>query len=400
MPCSVSAKNKIAEVVPEKLPVPPVKGGAIEKYVYETCLRLQDKYNITVFSRPSFTEPKDQIEYHSIPFSHIENQCDSIILNYKKRNPIRVAAKILIVLLYGYRVAVNLKGFHWIHIHNEPNLIPIIRLFNKRAKILLHMHNSHLAVKPVFQKRYHRILQQVEKVICVSDYIKEEIRCAYPGIHFETIYNGVNESLFKNYGETINAQVKKKYDIKGPLILFAGRLIKEKGPDLLIQAFHQVLKKQPEAKLILAGSHSWYGSQKKADDSYYQKLLSLSKNIAPHIIFTGHLTGEDYYHLYSAADIVVCPSRWNEPFGLVCIEGMASESAVIASKCGAFPEIITDGHDGFLVEPDIQQIADKLNYVINNEQKLKTVAQAARKTTLKKFTWDMVSRNLSKTITQ
>src|SRR5262249_2652934 len=122
------------------------------------------------------------------------------------------------------------------------------------------------------------------------------------------------------------------------LLVAIGRLAPEKGFDVLIEAFRLIHARQPEARLILAGS----GLEEAS-------LRALAAPLQKALIFAGHLT--EIVLLLQTADIVVIPSR-QEGQGIVALEAMAARKPVVASRVGGLIETIEDGKTGVLVPPE------------------------------------------------
>ena len=144
----------------------------------------------------------------------------------------------------------------------------------------------------------------------------------------EVVYNGV--------------PVKEKQlplsDI--PTVVYAGRLVPEKGVDILLQAFAKARVRVPQAKLIIAGD----GAEKN-------NLQALSQNlgIAETVTWLGYLPQSEMEQHFAGAWVQAVPSQWAEPFGNVTTEAMMRGTAVIASAVGAQPEIAVDRQTGFLI---------------------------------------------------
>jgi len=390
---------KIAQVVPEKLPVPPVKGGAVETSVYEVSKALQHKHDITIFSRPAAMSPNNDITYEWIPFTIIEKLFESIINRFSKLNPLRILAKIHNVFFYSLRVGIRLNNkFDIVHIQNDPNFVPIIKFFNKRSKIILHMHNDHLIVRHIFKIWYSNILKNVDMILGVSNYVKSGIIRLYPKVKNKcfTVYNGTNTNLFKPYSNEVNQKIREKYNIgTSPLILYVGRINFNKGVHILINAMRRVIKQNiPNAKLVIVGS-SWFKESKKT--KYIIQLERLSEDIKDNILFTGYLSGSILYHLYSSADIFVCPSLWNEPFGLILLEAQASGTPVISTDRGGMPEIVKNGKTGVIIPANNDTIlADNIIKLLENDIECRAMGKNGRAVVLKNYDWEHVALNLNK----
>ncbi len=155
-----------------------------------------------------------------------------------------------------------------------------------------------------------------------------------------------------------------------PTAAFAGRLIPEKGADVLIQAFAKVLARIPDAQLILAGDGPERG--------YLRKMIA-NLGIAPHVTMTGHLSRPEMERLFDTAWVQVVPSRWEEPFGDVAVEGMMRGTALVASASGGLAEIVQEGRTGLLVPPDDDDALEAvLLQVLRNRELAERLGRAGR----------------------
>ena len=166
-------------------------------------------------------------------------------------------------------------------------------------------------------------------VVALSQGMKTKLEGA--GIKpVEVVYNGV--------------PVKEEQSVlkETPTVVYAGRLVPEKGVDILLQAFARALQEVPKAQLIIAGD----GSQKNSLQSLSQDL-----GIAEAVTWLGYLPQAEMEQHFAGAWVQVVPSQWAEPFGNVTTEAMMRGTAVIASAVGAQPEIVASDETGFLISP-------------------------------------------------
>lgn len=143
--------------------------------------------------------------------------------------------------------------------------------------------------------------------------------------YLATVYNGIDTSAFA------------LRPAKDDYLAFAGRIAPEKGPDLAIAA-----ARGSGRRLLMAGPV----------EAIHQEYFDA--HIKPHlggdIEYLGNLERKGLIDLLGGAAALVMPLRWDEPFGLVVIEAMATGTAVIAWRRGAMPEIVIHGETGFLVD--------------------------------------------------
>ncbi|MEZ2228490.1 glycosyltransferase family 4 protein [Microcoleus sp.] len=162
-----------------------------------------------------------------------------------------------------------------------------------------------------------------------------------------------------------------------PTVVFAGRLVAEKGADVLLQAFAQVVRAIPEARLLIAGE----GPERDRLTSLIAQL-----ELKASVSLLGHLSRSEMDRQFANAWVQVVPSRWAEPFGIVAIEAMMSAIAVIASGAGGLAELVEPGKTGFLVPPnDVDGLAEALLNLLQNRELAETFGQAGRERALAHF---------------
>lgn len=377
------------------LPVPPVKGGAIEHWVHQVVNKLNpQQFEITVISRPSGLHSSEPVRYVGIPWTNTEKAFYWLKERVSWRNPLRYLAKIQNVVAYGLRVTAQVKDAAIVVVHNEPNLLLLMRK-QARQQWILHMHNNHLN-HAIFKSLYQRMLHQVDLVICVSAYIQRMAQQTYPqhAHKFVVLFNATDTELFQPYGQTAQAAVSELLQLPEatPLVLYVGRLTQEKGVDVLIQAFKQTLLTHPNVRLVIAGSSFFEGA---AITAYQKRLADIARPIANHIVFTGYIPHAQLKHLYAAANIVVLPSVWQDPCPLVVLETMASGTCIIASRVGGVPEVVEHGVNGVLVMPNqVDELAQALSTLLAEPQRASQMAQAARQKMLRGYAWEHLVHKL------
>lgn len=136
--------------------------------------------------------------------------------------------------------------------------------------------------------------------------------------------------------------------------VFCGRLVSDKGVDLLVRAFAEVLLAHPDASLSIVGD----GPERPGLES-----LALKMRAENSIVFLGILRGEKLADALRRHRCMVIPSIWEEPFGIVALEGIASCDLVIATRRGGLSDAV--GPCGLMVEPSIAALADAMKSVLD-----------------------------------
>ncbi|MBK2028334.1 glycosyltransferase family 4 protein [Francisella noatunensis] len=251
----------------------------------------------------------------------------------------------------------------WHARRNIDMLVGIILKYIFRYKIIL--------VFTSVAQRHHKKLtkfyiNRMEAVICPS-----EISAKYLERPPYIVPHGVNTEVFYPAGNKAQEWQNRKLPGKYGIGIF-GRIRKSKGTYEFIEAVIAMLIKYPDWTAVVIGEATPKDLEFKKQLEQMVKQAGLSERI----IFTGFIkNSKEIQSWYRALDIVVCASH-KEGFGLPALEAMASKCAVIATKAGAWPEIISDAQNAYLIEPkSSQQIAEKLDILMSDDKLRYEIAQ-------------------------
>jgi len=162
-----------------------------------------------------------------------------------------------------------------------------------------------------------------------------------------------------------------------PTLAFAGRLVPEKGLDVLLQAFRRVRERLPEARLVIAGD----GPER---DALALRVAALG--LGDHVERLGHRPRAELDARLGSAWVQAVPSIWEEPFGLVASEAMMRGVAVVASDAGGLAEIVEDGRTGRLVRRgDPAALAEALLGILSDRELAERMGRAGRERALAHF---------------
>jgi glycosyltransferase involved in cell wall biosynthesis len=222
-----------------------------------------------------------------------------------------------------------------------------------------------------------------KRVTAVSATLRNEVMTLYhvPEEKCEVIPNGI---VPRSYRASIDpGEVKASYGIHpyAPLILFIGRLVYQKGPDLLVEAIRKVCQHRGDAKVIVAGT----GDMR-------QFLQERAKDLP--VNFVGYIPDSEYIRLLNATDVVVIPSR-NEPFGLVLLEAWSAEKCVVASNVGGLSENIDAFVNGIKVGVDPDSIAWGISTMLDEPWNAGALGIRGRNKVDRLFLWGPIVQRLT-----
>ena len=219
-------------------------------------------------------------------------------------------------------------------------------------------------------------------LIAVSATVKQKyVQAGFDEKRIEVIYNGI-DSRFLALPKAASDITRKTYQL-----LFVGRVRAEKGILILLKALD-----------LLMHEEGWIRNKEKSlslhifgdgDKVYMSDLQSFlrERQLTSVVTFHGIVPQDELIEQYDRADILLVPSLWQEPFGLVVLEAMARGLPVIASKIGGLVEIVTHEVNGLLVEPgDERELALAMRELLNNAEKRTRLGQAGRATVQERFT--------------
>ncbi|MCW2616782.1 MAG: putative glycosyltransferase, group 1 [Frankiales bacterium] len=199
-----------------------------------------------------------------------------------------------------------------------------------------------------------------------SQYVLDEAEAAYGRplpAPSRVVYNGIRLADFDG--------VPHGRETGSPYVLGIGRMVPQKGFDLLIAAFDEVAMTRPDLRLLLAGD----GISRR----YLEAQAASAKN-AERIRFLGSVDRLRAVQLFAGADVFVLASR-HEPQGIVVLEAMAAGAPVVAASVGGVPEIVRHGVNGLLFEGgSCAALAVQLGRALEDEPLRATLRTAARRT--------------------
>lgn len=378
--------KKVCFILPNSLPVPAVMGGAIETLIEDIINENEQKklIDITCVSIDDELAREKSKKYKNCKFIFIKQKLLNIlpVKNVVNRN---FYHKVL------NRIGCSPQKLYDKIIFNKIKNEKFDAIFMEGGDLL--GYPSIMKIKDTIKVgRIHGPMQPDNRLsiynylIGVSDFIgKLLITDEVTSSKIKTLYNGIDISKFDKES---SSQEKKKLKFKlgisndDKVLIFCGRLAKEKGIKELILSFKKVLKKEPKTKLLIVGSSNF---KENIKTPFEKDLLTISSDILENIIFTGFVDNKDLHKYYYLADISVIPSMIDEAFCLVAAEAMACSLPIIASNMGALPEIM-DNSNCIFVKNDknfVDNYAKEIVALLNDESKRKEMSKNSKKTSYK-----------------
>lgn len=241
-------------------------------------------------------------------------------------------------------------------------------------------------------------IEMADAVVAVSSETRADIKRLFnvADERLHTIYNGIDLDEYRKV-TTTDALIRYGIDPKVPFVLFVGRITRQKGIVHLVNAIKHM---NPDFQVVLcAGAPDTpaIAAEMKAAVDAAQR---------PGVIWIQEMVNKaTVYELYSHAAVFCCPSIY-EPFGIINLEAMACETAVVASAVGGIKEVVVHGETGYLVpleqmtespfeplrpEAYARDLATRINELMANPALREKMGKAGRKRAEEKFSWSAIA---------
>lgn len=221
--------------------------------------------------------------------------------------------------------------------HNQVELVGLTD--SRRHRPVLYAHNELL--RSYLRPEAGHALDRAEHVVCVSEFLAELTTARLPRRlrgRVTTVHNGVDCERFRPAGTSPDDGVIR--------VLFVGRVVRDKGADVLLEALAQLGR--PDVSTTVVGSAGFAPESPLTD--HERELRQVAQRVAGPVTFMPFTPRAGVADLLRRHHVLVVPSRWREPATLTVGEGLASGLPVVASRVGGIPEMVA--HPELLVPPD------------------------------------------------
>jgi glycogen(starch) synthase len=279
-------------------------------------------------------------------------------------------------------------GFDLIHCHDWLVGPACVTLKHAAAlPLVATIHSTESGRRHGIRTSYQRVIHEIEgwltyeanRVVCCSWSMVNEVSTLFstPRDKVWMIPNGVDADL---YGPAQpDRALRGVYADPGEdIVLYVGRLVPEKGVNVLIGAVPKILSAHPNAKVVIVGE----GYAKEG-----LKALVRSLGVSHKVYFTGYVGDLEIKKLMQLASVQAIPSIY-EPFGIVCLEAMASGTPVVASAAGGLSELVDDGVTGLKVPAENSDaLASAVIRLLSDSALREEMSRRAREKAVSDFSW-------------
>ena len=340
--------KKVLLITPQALPIPAIKGGAVETLVTHLIDENENHNDVKFFIISVFDEDAAQYRYKNTEIFYIQNRrfdflCYKFISFFRKIVFNKFTKLILSKSKYGFR---ELTFFAYQCTRIAKRINPDIIVSESYDQI----HRLWPLVKKFGNENFYYHLHYVKdanadarkmfpNTIAISNFVLNHwIANSNFGKSF-VVYNGIDLRAFTNNDPGDISLLRKKLGFSDNdfIVLFTGRLRPHKGVLQLLRSFEKIEDKN--VKLLVVGNFlsETNRSNKKDETTFDNECLNIINN-NKQIVRVKEITYSDIPKYYSLANIQCIPSMWEEGAGLVAIEGMASGLPLIITNSGGMPE--------------------------------------------------------------
>jgi starch synthase len=235
--------------------------------------------------------------------------------------------------------------------------------------------------------------EAADAVIAVSRASRVDVLASYPALDprkVHVVHNGVDTDFYRPV-TSVDVVERLGIDLDRPTVVFVGRITRQKGVPHLLRA---ALRFDDDAQVVLLASSPDTPELAAETERAIARLHEARTGV---VWAADMLSREEVREVLSHADVFACPSIY-EPLGIVNLEAMACETAVVASDVGGIPEVVADGETGLLVHHDETDpeafergIADAVNALLRDPDRARAMGAAGRDRAVREFGWDAVA---------
>lgn len=368
---------------------PSFEAGGVSKVAYDVSRSLvKNNHEVTIF-----TTNRSEIDINvkvNRPLN-VEGMKVYYFDNLRKYFPVK-----MIPIPYYLPIIARkeIQNFDVIHIHEHRTLLAIVVHYYAKKHNIPYVLQAHGSVLPFLQKQKfktffdiifgYNILKDASRVIALNE--TEALQYQKMGVNphkIEIIPNGIDISDYINVPKKGTFRAKNSISEKSKIVLYVGRMHRNKGIDLLVHSYSILVKDMPDSKLVFMGP----------DDGFRDELERLCEklNIREHVLFTGFVDSETKMAALSDSDIFVTPSFSGFPMGFLeaCFFGLP----IVTTDNGDNLSWI-NGKVGYVVSYDEKELSKAMLNVLNDDSSRTRFSNEAKNLIETAFSMDAIMKKI------
>ncbi len=380
---------------------PPRIVGGISPHVYDLSQQLQSKgIEVHVVTKATPNAPDEETEPSGVQVHrvHLEGTPSDFLHEIQLLN--LATEKRVRRLLEDWRPGGQPTIFHahdWLSLESAREL-----KYDYKLPIVATVHATESGrhggifndTSRYIHEQEYWLTYEAWRVIVCSDFMRNEVAKSFntPIDKIDVIFNGVDPEKF-SFDWSDNERAEHRAKLAEPdekIVMFVGRFVREKGIQVLLNAASVILAQEPRTKFLIVGG----GNREKLERFVHWA------GLGDKVLFTGFMANRSLHMLYRCADVAVFPSLY-EPFGIVALEAMAADAAVVTSDAGGLQEVVLHDKTGttsFSNNPE--SLAWAILHVLQDAERAEKLKEAAKQRLNKDFDWSHIADQTLKVYNQ
>ena len=290
----------------------------------------------------------------------------------------------------------DVGGFDLVHVHDwlvafagerlkHAHKVPLVATIHATE-----MGRNHGHLYADLQQTIHSVewwlAYEAWRVICCSQFMAWEVQTYFqsPSDKIDVIPNGVDTARFDRWQGVDLSNFRRRYATpEEKIVFYVGRVVYEKGVQVLLDAAPKVLAQFPQARFVIAGTGTMLGELRHRVEA---------QGLGGKVTLTGFVSDEDRDRLLTLADCVVFPSLY-EPFGIVALEAMAARAPVVVSAVGGLAEVVKHGETGITVYAgNADSLAWGIAHTLQEPEWARQRAEVAYQMVVEQYNWGRIAQ--------
>lgn len=379
-------KPTVAHLLPDHNPFPPTYAAGTELRV-EQVARRQSRYRPVVVC--GWFEGQPEIEEQGpmqIRRIRVGRMYRRLFRKITRLDPLPYAERM-------WRIAREERA-EILHIHNEPKLLAglLPRLQGSSLPVIVHVANE----KPLPKDAVGRVQRWVACSRYIRDWLVGENGIAAERV--QVIYTGVDAASRRPSWEIpapARLQVRRRFGVTDPdaaVLLFAGRLVKEKGVNEMLDAFERLHARRPGRIALLVAGNVRESDDPKNEKAVYGKAVAARMAKMSGVHWVGSLKPEQIHEFLLAGDVFLMPSLWHDPFPTVMLEAAAAGLPIVAAARGGITEFLEGCPEfRFVCDPgNADELAEAIRTMVDTPARREAAGRWLRAKVEREFDWTRV----------